>query len=210
MPRLHPPTQVVKAPASLNALRHGLLTRDVVTPRERFEDWDEFREAIAHALQPANAIELALADRVATLLWRLRRVAPAESESVRKEAEDEAAKEEVRAEKAGITVRGLNPQNNPYYDMHRRNAEPRPIEPHLLPDLATLVTISRYEAHLNRQLVTTLHELEALQERRAGRPAPLARVDVQTAEKHENYETNPVIESKSVPAGLIGRTDPEP
>lgn len=49
----------------------------------------------------------------------------------------------------------------------------------LLPDEATLNKIVRYEAHLNRQLYQALHELEALQTRRLGRQAPLARVDVQ-------------------------------
>lgn len=48
----------------------------------------------------------------------------------------------------------------------------------LLPDGMTLDKIARYEAHLNRQLVSTLHELEAMQSRRQGRPAPLARLDV--------------------------------
>ncbi len=40
-------------------------------------------------------------------------------------------------------------------------------------------TVVRYEAHLNRQLHQALHELEALQARRHGESAPLARVDVQ-------------------------------
>lgn len=39
--------------------------------------------------------------------------------------------------------------------------------------------ILRYEAHLHRQLMQTLHELEAMQARRAGEAAPLARLDVQ-------------------------------
>ena len=49
----------------------------------------------------------------------------------------------------------------------------------LLPDSATLDKVMRYEAHLNRQLNQTLHELEALQARRQGGVAPLARLDVQ-------------------------------
>ena len=42
-----------------------------------------------------------------------------------------------------------------------------------------LEKVMRYEGHLHRQLLQTLHELEAMQARRAGRPAPLARLDVQ-------------------------------
>jgi hypothetical protein len=38
--------------------------------------------------------------------------------------------------------------------------------------------IIRYEAHVARQLTTALHELEALQKRRNGEPAPLHRGDI--------------------------------
>ena len=48
----------------------------------------------------------------------------------------------------------------------------------LLPDDRTLEKISRYEAHLSRLMFKALHELEALQVRRSGGAAPLARLDV--------------------------------
>ena len=50
----------------------------------------------------------------------------------------------------------------------------------VLLDQADLQTISRYEAHLSRQMYQALHELEALQTRRGGKAAPLARLDVQS------------------------------
>ncbi len=50
----------------------------------------------------------------------------------------------------------------------------------ILPDRADLEKIARYEAHLSRQMYQALHELEALQARRQGKGAPLARLDVQT------------------------------
>jgi hypothetical protein len=50
----------------------------------------------------------------------------------------------------------------------------------ILPDDKTLEKISRYEAHLSRQLYHALHELENLQKHRiTGEGTPLARVDVQ-------------------------------
>jgi hypothetical protein len=52
----------------------------------------------------------------------------------------------------------------------------------LLPDEKTLEKIARYEAHLSRQLYQAMHELEALQTKRAGGAAPLARLDVQGLE----------------------------
>jgi hypothetical protein len=48
----------------------------------------------------------------------------------------------------------------------------------LLPDEKTLEKVARYEAHLSRLMFKALHELEALQVRRSGGVAPLARLDV--------------------------------
>jgi hypothetical protein len=48
----------------------------------------------------------------------------------------------------------------------------------LLPDDKTLEKVARYEAHLSRLLYKAMHELEALQTRRRGGAAPLARLDV--------------------------------
>ena len=52
----------------------------------------------------------------------------------------------------------------------------------LLPDEMTLQKIARYEAHLSRGLYQAMHELEALQTKRTGGAAPLARLDVQGLE----------------------------
>jgi hypothetical protein len=48
----------------------------------------------------------------------------------------------------------------------------------LLPRVEVLEKVARYEAHLSRQLYKAMHELEALQTRRLGGSAPLARLDV--------------------------------
>jgi hypothetical protein len=48
----------------------------------------------------------------------------------------------------------------------------------ILPNEDQLQKISRYEAHISRELYRALHELEALQTRRVGGVSPMARVDV--------------------------------
>jgi hypothetical protein len=56
----------------------------------------------------------------------------------------------------------------------------RKVKERMLPDEKTLEKISRYEAHLSRQLFHCLHELENLQKHRAtGEGVPLVRLDVQ-------------------------------
>jgi hypothetical protein len=53
------------------------------------------------------------------------------------------------------------------------------VKERILPDEKTLEKISRYEAHLSRQLYHALHELENLQKHRnTGEGMPLARLDV--------------------------------
>ena len=48
----------------------------------------------------------------------------------------------------------------------------------VLPRVEILEKVARYEAHLQRGLYKAMHELEALQTRRLGGSAPLARLDV--------------------------------
>lgn len=49
----------------------------------------------------------------------------------------------------------------------------------LLPNDKTLEKVARYEAHLSRGLYKAMHELEALQTRRLGGSAPLARLGLE-------------------------------
>ncbi len=53
----------------------------------------------------------------------------------------------------------------------------------ILPRVEILEKVARYEAHLSRQLYKAMHELEALQTKRTGGVAPLARLDVQGLEE---------------------------
>ena len=53
----------------------------------------------------------------------------------------------------------------------------------VLPRVEILEKVARYEAHLSRGLYKALHELEALQTRRLGGAAPLARLDVDGLEE---------------------------
>jgi hypothetical protein len=74
------------------------------------------------------------------------------------------------------------------YDVASLQAKAEEVQAHILKerrrrvllDETDLRMIARYEAHLSRQMYQALHELEALQRRKSGGAAPLARLDVQT------------------------------
>src|SRR5688572_1231989 len=72
-----------KAIVASNALRHGLLSwRPVLPEVEREEDWQDHLRRTLDSLAPEGQVEVALAERVALLLWRLNRVARYEREQV--------------------------------------------------------------------------------------------------------------------------------
>ncbi len=160
-----PTTPAGKAIAARNSLRHGLSAQEIVLPDEVQEDWAAFASATADALEPLGTLEEAFAHRIAEILWRLRRVARAEHDAVYDRLERPTEYEAVRRKPSML-------------DPWRAAAEPPENLPLTLPAPTALRPIMRYEAHLNRQLTQTLHELQALQDRRSGRHAPLARLDV--------------------------------
>src|SRR5262245_12852036 len=69
-----PRTTAGKARSAQNAVRHGLRSELPVLPGEKARDWEEHQAGILRSLAPVGALEEALANRVALLLWRQRRV----------------------------------------------------------------------------------------------------------------------------------------
>jgi hypothetical protein len=74
-----PKTPEGKAAVRLNALRHGLLARDVVLPGEAADAFEDLWNQVRADLSPVGPIEELLADRVVNAMWRLRRLARAET-----------------------------------------------------------------------------------------------------------------------------------
>ena len=82
---------------------------------------------------------------------------------------------EIATYKAGCEARGAALKKEEVEREISRKTRER-----ILPDDKTLEKISRYEAHLSRQLYHALHELENLQKHRTtGKGMPLLRLDVQ-------------------------------
>jgi hypothetical protein len=163
-----------------NAVRHGMLSMSPVVPAlEREEDWQEHREGIEASLAPTDHFESCLVERIALLLWRLGRVTAFETQTMISAADDSDAAweraEETRKEMAAIPFYGKDAREHPPVKeewLKRRQSD------QIIPAGATLERVMRYETHLHRQLVQTMHELEALQARRKGQATPLARLDV--------------------------------
>lgn len=80
--RRGPKTAAGKARIGLNALTHGISSARLVVPGESATEWEGSRQAMVDALAPVGPVERALAERAATAVWRLRRVAAYEAAAI--------------------------------------------------------------------------------------------------------------------------------
>src|SRR5215216_1757460 len=74
-----PKTPDGKAAVRLNALRHGLLSEEILLPGEDEEALRELAEGLGAELQPVGELEKNLVDRIIFLTWRLRRLGRVET-----------------------------------------------------------------------------------------------------------------------------------
>ena len=72
----------------MNALRHGLTAKNIVIGDEDPKEFEDLRAKLEHDLQPKTALEGELLERLAGLLWRLRRVPAIEAAIVKARQEE--------------------------------------------------------------------------------------------------------------------------
>jgi hypothetical protein len=105
-----PRTKTGKSKVSLNALKHGMRASCLAIPGlEQRQDWEVHRRQSIRDLAPTNYLEMVLADRVASLLWRLGRVVRYESEVIAiavKKAEE--TREESDDIMGSVTIESLD------------------------------------------------------------------------------------------------------
>ena len=68
-----------KAAVSTNAVRHGLLSQKLILPGESQQDFDEMLMGLQAEVRPVGMVEQVLVERIATTMWRQRRLVAAES-----------------------------------------------------------------------------------------------------------------------------------
>ncbi len=166
-----PNTDAGKAATRLNAVKHGLRsTAVVVRNAEDLALYQRHFAGIVESLAPDGYLETELTVRIAELLWRLQRVVHYEADRIAASLE-QMPQDIATADRYGKAV-GIK---RPRLTLERIKVQ---TGIRMLPDKSALDNIVRYEAHLHRQLVQTMHELEAIQARRRGEATPLARLDI--------------------------------
>lgn len=146
-----PKTAAGKAVVRLNPMRHGVLSQTPVIPLvEREEDWEKLRRGIFDQLGVKGTLEESLAERIASLIWRLHRVVRFESESIVGYLDDVPGDwREMRGwagEPTKVTEEAVREMD-------------KMLMARLLPGDESLDKIMRYETRLHRFLLQTLHQL---------------------------------------------------
>ena len=168
-----PKSRAGKAASSRNAVTHGLTaSAPVVRQVESIEDWERHAEQVIASIEPEGYLETQLAVRAAGLLWRLRRVAEYEAEHI------SLALEQMPSELADAARYGAKRTGTPVEESLTIENIKMQTGVRLIPGPDTVTHITRYETFLHRQLIQTLHEIEAMQARRRGEQTPLARLDI--------------------------------
>lgn len=68
-----------KSRASKNALKYGILSKDLVVSGEKVSEYQAFRQSLIETFRPEGNMEALLVEKIAYLAWRQRRAIQAES-----------------------------------------------------------------------------------------------------------------------------------
>jgi hypothetical protein len=176
-----PRTSEGKAAVRLNALRHGLLTRDVVLPEEDADAFEELFNQVRANLAPVGPIEQFLVDRVINSMWRLRRLERAETTLFHSRIHG------LKADRLAAQVRSYEETfRGPSFETKDKAAHTEASEAlarakyerdrdEVLLGRAieadAFARLARYERGLERTLHKALDELRYIQDKRQNRPS---------------------------------------
>jgi hypothetical protein len=180
-----PRTPEGKDAVRLNALRHGLLSKEMLLPGEDEEALRVLGENLRAELQPVGELENLLVDRIISAYWRLRRAGRVETGIFAWELYGELAeraRQEARVqEKTGLDqLRERTSLPSVILDQQKHEealSEAKEMEAMRDGETATLgrtfirdandvnafSKLSRYETAIERSLYKALHELQRVQ-----------------------------------------------
>ena len=181
-----PKSAAGKAASSANALRHGLAAaRAVVLPDEDADAYERLRQGVIADLDPAGALQEALAQRIVVLLWRLDRAARLEAELFvhgrlavqRKEVVASAVRESAASGLAAMLGEADGARREAHFQAKRAiDADIRSQAPSAQvlverqESARTFDRLARHEGTLQRALNRTLEDFRGL--RREAEPDP--------------------------------------
>jgi hypothetical protein len=192
-----PKTSEGKDAVRHNALKHGLLSQDVLLPEEDEAPLKELGERLRDELQPVGELENLLVDRITAAYWRLRRLGRVEAGIFAWQLYEELAERAQQEAKSYVSTMADVYNDDIIRDRQKHQealSKAQEIKAKQDAETATLgrtfirdadnanafSKLSRYETAIERSLYKALHELQRLQaaRRAEGNVPPPVAVDV--------------------------------
>ncbi len=134
-----------------NALKHGLLSKQLILASESGNDLTSLHTDISEDLKPVGTMEEMLVDQIVSGYWRLKRLYTVETKSMDWYANDNG----------GFTIISESEEQQ----------ERKSVRDML--NNQTIEVILRYQATIERSIYRAYHELERLQAKRNNQNVPL-------------------------------------
>ena len=134
-----------------NALKHGLLSKQLILESENAGDLAPLHDDISEDLKPVGTMEEMLVDQIVSGYWRLKRLYTVETKSMDWYANDNG----------GFTIISESEEQQ----------ERKSVRDML--NNQTIEVILRYQATIERSIYRAYHELERLQAKRNNQNVPL-------------------------------------
>ena len=158
-----PRTPSGKQISSQNALRHGILSRQVLTPSEDPDTFAAHLQSLTDDLAPIGSLEELLVQQIAACYWRLARILSCDADLFGRHQEAVAKPEE----------------RNRFGQVVKPRADP-------VPSATLLDPLLRYERQITNQISRCLAQLDRLQQAR------LAATDPNSDPEPRPDQTNPI------------------
>ncbi|NQV12427.1 hypothetical protein HQ524_03610 [Candidatus Uhrbacteria bacterium] len=136
-------TEAGKQVSKMNALKHGLLSSEVVLYSEDRAEFEGFRDRMEKTLKPEGELEIFITERIVTSFWRLKRLLFVERNVMewhKRNSED------------GIEIQLLGIDS----DLERRGNK-------AIIANGDIKVLLRYETAIEKSYLKSLHELHRLQ-----------------------------------------------
>jgi len=173
-----PKTDEGKKVSKLNAITHGLAAETVVIMDEDPKAFEELRDDLISEFAPETTLEFQLVDRIAGLMWRLKRVPRIEASLM------EAHRLEVEYQDAyDDDLDFSSEERDAKYELRGSRAALGRAFIQGAQSLDTLGKLSRYERSLVGMLNITLHQLDQERARRERSLPEGPLVDIKTIEQ---------------------------
>lgn len=193
-----PSTDAGKAASSRNALRHGLTAKRFLLDGEDPDEYELMRRGFHADFKPSGAMQEHIVDNLADAFWRLRRVPAFEAALL--EWHKYQYKGIVGIVTPEMARRDRFEEDLPRLDLRKALCE------WVIPN-DVLAKLSRYEAHLTRQIEMHLAQLKSLQGGSAKAVAAKAVEAQANGSLNENPKPLRAVDAIDIEASLAPRGD---